>query len=83
MRSVAKYPLAESLFDLHKMVLPFSAFRHLHLDELISLKSVAEASPTLIRCVTNSLRRNLIEFACLLSQDNVGLSLVNIFHHFL
>lgn len=48
----AKYPLADSLFDPHKMVLPFNVFRHLHLEELISLKSVAEASPTLTRCVT-------------------------------
>jgi hypothetical protein len=52
MRSRAKYSLAETFFEPHKMVLPFNAFWHLHLDELISPKNVAEAIQTFIRRVT-------------------------------
>jgi len=56
--------------------------RHLHLDELISLKNAAEAIQTFIRRVTVSFG-GPYKTACLLSQDDVGLSLVNVFSHFL
>jgi hypothetical protein len=56
--------------------------KNLHLDELISLKNVAEAIQTFIRRVTVSFG-DPYKTACLLSQDDVGLSLVNVFSHFL
>jgi hypothetical protein len=69
-------PLPVHHFTPHITVHPFNVIRHLHLNELISLKSAAEAIQTLIRRVTSHFGEPYID-ACLLTQDDVGLSLVS------
>ncbi len=51
MRSCTNFHRASHYLIPHKMDLPFVVFRQLHLEGLISLKSVALAMQTLIRRV--------------------------------